>query len=50
MSTLKTGQSEQLTAIRELIQLNSTIATQMQSANNEIKALRTKVQALQAVR
>jgi DNA repair exonuclease SbcCD ATPase subunit len=50
MSTLKTGQSEQLSAIRELIQLNSTIATQMQSANNEIKALRTKVQALQAVR
>jgi DNA repair exonuclease SbcCD ATPase subunit len=50
MSTLKTGQSEQLTTIRELIQLNSTIATQMQSATNEIKALRTKVQALQAVR
>lgn len=50
MSSLQTGQTSQIGTLQELIRLNNDMALQMQNANTEIRALRTRVQALQAVR
>lgn len=50
LTSLRTGQGEQSTAIRQLIELNNNFTLQMQSANNEIRALRARVQALQGIR
>jgi hypothetical protein len=50
LSSLQAGQTSQIGTLQELIRLNNDMALQMQSANQEIRALRTKVQALQGVR